>query len=202
MTDHKEIRLRAATAEDAPALLKIYAPYVEETAITFEYEVPEVEEFKERICRTLEKYPYIVAEREGVILGYAYISGFKERMAYSWSVETSIYVERSCRKMGLGRILYDALEALGKAQGIRNFNACIAYPMGKDPYLTDDSVRFHQRLGYRMVGRFHDCACKFGRWYDMVWMEKVVGEHPANPQPVTPFPELTAQQRRACGLAE
>ena len=101
--------IRVAALDDAEELLKIYAPYVRETAITFEYEVPSPEEFRERIAHTLEKYPYLVAEHDGKIVGYAYVSPFKERAAYAWAVETSIYVRREGRRQGVGRALYAAL---------------------------------------------------------------------------------------------
>ena len=272
---------RVARPEDAEALRTIYAPYVEETAITFEYEVPSVEAFRARITHTLATYPYIVAveEQEGNagtghvdgasascldraeanagtahvdstsvssapasgagevteahrtserIIGYAYVGRLHERAAYDWSVETSIYVDRCARKHGLGRQLYERLEAILRAMNIISVNACIAYPgtmnpavdaataadrlqdahigigdtntadrarkdpregsadsgvdIGEDPYLDTNSPDFHAHLGYQLVGHFHACAYKFDRWYDMIWMEKLIGEHDA-PQP-------------------
>lgn len=187
----KEITIRVATPDDAKALLALYAPYVEQTAITFEYEVPSEEEFRERIEHTLERYPYLVAEMDGTPVGYAYVSPFKERAAYDWSVETSIYVGMEYKRLGIGRKLYDALESVLKKQGILNVNACIAYPRQEDEHLTMDSVHFHEKLGYRMVGCFHDCGYKFDRWYDMVWMEKMIGEHITGQPDIVLFPELT-----------
>ena len=185
-----ELRIRAATTADAPELLAIYAPYVRETAITFEYEAPSVDEFAERIANVLKKYPYLAAEHSGEIVGYAYAGPFKARAAYGWAVESTVYVKRSMRRCGVGRALYTGLEHLLAAQHITNVNACIAVPIGEDPYLTRDSVTFHTRLGYRMVGEFDRCAYKFGRWYSMVWMEKHIGAH-LTPQPeVIPFPEI------------
>lgn len=125
-------RIRAATPDDAEALLAIYAPYVRDTAITFEYEVPSREEFAGRIAATLARYPYLAAEREGRAEGYAYVSPFSERAAYGWSVETSIYVDRSLRRGGVGRALYEALEASLRAMGILNANACIGVPRAED----------------------------------------------------------------------
>ena len=104
------MRIRRATENDAEALLKIYAPYVEHTAITFEYEVPSVEEFRSRIRHTLEKYPYLVAEEDGELLGYAYVGPFHDRPAYDWAVETSIYVDERNIHKGVGGKLHDALE--------------------------------------------------------------------------------------------
>lgn len=143
---YKDIRIRTAGIYDAQALLEIYAPYVEHTAITFEYETPKRSDFQKRIENTLKKYPYIVAETDGEI---------------------------------------------SRAQHILNLNACIACCDVEDEYLTNDSVAFHSRLGYTMVGKFHQCGYKFGRWYDMVWMEKRIGEHRTAPAPVILFPDLS-----------
>lgn len=256
-----ELKFRVARPEDAEALLAIYAPYVEETAITFEYEVPSVVDFRARIAHTLATYPYIVAVEEqsanadtahvdGVpasstpvagayaaggtcrtsehIIGYAYVGRLHERAAYDWTVETSIYVDRSARKHGLGRQLYERLEAILRAMNIISVNACIAYPgtmnvaadvasaadrsqtnlregasdigagIGEDPYLNTNSPDFHAHLGYRLVGHFHACAYKFDRWYDMIWMEKWIAPHPAKPEAMIPFPELPEEIVERC----
>ena len=179
--------IRIATEHDAEALLEIYAHYVEHTAITFEYAVPTVEEFRGRIRRTLSRYPYLVSERGGKIVGYAYAGPFKERSAYDWAVETTIYIDKNAHGQGLGRELYTALEHALALQNITNLNACIGYPEREDAYLTTNSADFHAHLGYRLVGRFHKCGYKFGRWYDMVWMEKCIAPHPDNPPPVRRF---------------
>ena len=196
----EEIRLRAASPADAEQVLGIYAPYVRKTAITFEYDVPSLEEFRRRMGNTLVKYPYLVAEKDGEILGYAYLGSFNRRAAYDWSAEVSIYLGEDKRKMGLGRRLYTALEGISQAQHILNLNACIAYPETEDEYLTRNSVQFHRHLGYRLVGEFHQCGYKFGRWYNMVWMEKLLGEHPSVPLPVIPFPDLGPEVFRALGV--
>lgn len=195
------VHIQVATIEDAKEILEIYAPYVMETAITFEYDVPSLEEFQERMKNTLKKYPYIVAKSndEG-ILGYAYSGAFKGRKAYDWAVETTIYVKKGERRRGIGRMLYKALESISKAQNILNLNACIAYPEVEDKYLTKDSVKFHERLGYRMVGEFHQCGYKFGTWYHMVWMEKMLGEHKANPLSVINFPDLSVEGLDRIGI--
>ncbi len=217
------ITIRPATPDDAEALLSIYAPYVEHTAITFEYEVPSVEEFQERIVHTLQLYPYIVAERRTTssataiskkaehtenkehsvskaipasnvsaeIVGYSYAGPLHARAAYAWSVETSIYVKESEKKSGIGKTLYLALEKILAAQNITNVNACIASPVVDDEYLNHNSIQFHEHFGYSMVGEFHKCAYKFGRWYNMVWMEKIIAEHQDKQPPIIPFPELT-----------
>lgn len=190
------MQIRVATEEDAEELLQIYRPYVEETVITFEYEVPSAEEFRQRITHTLEKYPYLVAEKEGRIVGYAYASAFKERAAYDWAVETTIYLAKRSRKKGIGRNIYNALEDALRMQHILNLNACIGYPEVEDEYLTKNSADFHAHLGYRLVGEFKQCGYKFGRWYNMVWMEKMTGEHGEKPEPVIPFPEVAAEFMR------
>lgn len=186
----ENIVIRPAVPGDARALLDIYAPYVTDTAITFEYEVPSEAEFCARIASVLARYPYLVAERGGAPVGYAYCGPFHERAAYDWAVETSIYVRRDLKRLGAGSALYAALEACLRAQGILNLNACIAYPPQEDEYLTRGSVAFHEKLGYRTVGRFSRCGYKFSRWYDMVWMEKLIGEHLALQPPVKPFSEV------------
>lgn len=186
------ITIRTAALPDAERLLEIYRPYVEETAITFEYDVPTIDEFRGRMTRVLEKYPYLVAERDGTIVGYAYAGPFVGRAAYDWSVETTIYLDRAVRRQGIGKALYTALETVLGAMGILNLNACIGYPETEDAYLTRNSVEFHAHLGYQWVGQFHNCGYKFGRWYHMVWMEKMLGEHPLQPDPVVPFSSVRA----------
>lgn len=188
--EKNKLQIRVATKEDAEALLAIYAPYVEETAITFEYEVPSIEEFRCRIQETLKKYPYLVAEKNGKIVGYAYAGAFHTRPAYDWAVETSIYVSELQKGEGIGKALYKALEGQLSRQHILNLNACIAYPETEDEHLNKDSVRFHTHLGYRMVGEFYQCGYKFDRWYNMVWMEKHIGAHSSNPAKVIWFSEL------------
>ena len=185
MNTNTFITIRTAILSDAQALLNIYSPYVEHTAITFEYDVPSVEEFASRIKNTLQKYPYLVAEKNGRLLGYAYASPFHERPAYDWAVETSIYVDQNIKHQGIGRRLHDALEDALRSQGILNMNACIAYPPEEDEYLDKNSVEFHTHMGYRLVGEFYKCGYKFHRWYNMVWMEKQIGEHHKNqPAPI------------------
>lgn len=122
------LTIRTAVEHDAEALLQIYAPYVKKTAITFEYDVPSVEEFAGRISKVLQKYPYLVAEINGEPVGYAYAGPFKERAAYDWAVETTVYVREDMKKSGIGRALYTALEKALSDQGVLNLNACIAFP--------------------------------------------------------------------------
>lgn len=178
------IVVRSATPSDAGALLRIYAPYVRETAISFEYEPPSEDVFAARIAATLERYPYCVAERDGDPVGYAYASPYKGRAAYDWSVELSVYVDRDARSKGIGRTLYAALEDKLGAMGIVNLYACIVTTDAEDEFVTFASIRFHESMGFSPVARFPQVASKFGRWYDTVWMFKQIGEHAPNPAPV------------------
>ena len=171
------MKIRCASPDDTKLLLEIYAYYVTNTAVSFEYDVPSEADFCNRIQNTLQKYPYLVLEEDGIIQGYAYASVFKSREAYSRSCEVSIYVDHDAKRRGYGSKLYEALEDRLKKQGIVNMYACIAHPVVEDEYLTRDSENFHRQLGFSTVGEFHQCAYKFGRWYNMIWMEKFIGEH-------------------------
>lgn len=187
-----DVNIRTARVEDAGEILEIYAPYVRKTAITFEYDVPDLEEFTGRIQKTLQRYPYLVAEKDGEILGYVYTGPFSERAAFAWAVEVSIYLKENMRNMGLGKKLYHAIEEISKAQNITNLNVRIGYPEIEDEYLTKNSVQFHTHMGYRMAGEFHKCGYKFGHWYHLVCMEKMIGTHDPAPGSFVPFPQLGA----------
>lgn len=176
--------IRSVKTTDIPRILEIYKYYVQNTAITFEYEVPTLEEMQERMKRTTQKYPYLVVEVEGVVMGYAYAGPFVGRAAYDWASELSIYLDCKMVKSGLGRALYQELEKRLCSMGILNLYACIASPIEEDEYLTKNSVHFHKALGFEVVGEFHKCGYKFDRWYDMVWAEKIIGKHGTNQPPV------------------
>ncbi len=178
------MRIRSAQPADAAALLEIYAPYVEQTAVTYEYETPSLAEFTRRIKETIKIYPYLVLEDAGEIQGYAYAGPFKSRAAYDWAVETTIYVRRDAHRKGYGRALYIALEDELQKRHFLNAYACIAFSEREDDTLTHASPRFHERMGYTLCGTFHRCGYKFGRWYDMIWMEKMLGMHKAEPVPI------------------
>ena len=169
--------IRTATPEDAARLLEIYAYYVEHTAISFEYTVPTLSEFQNRIKRTLERYPYLVIETDDGIQGYAYAGSFIGRAAYQHSCEMTIYLDPHSHKQGRGRQLYEALENRLKEMGFLNLYACIGWPETEDEYLNRNSADFHAHLGYTKAGTFHKCGYKFDRWYDMIWMEKLIGAH-------------------------
>ena len=189
---NRDIQIRVARESDAAQLQAIYAPYVERTAVSFEYEVPDVATFAGRIRRVQERYPYLVAESDRELLGYAYAGSFHTREAYSWAAEASIYLRMDCRRMGIGSALYRALESALKAMGVRRLYASIAVPDEPDEHLTLDSVRFHTAMGYHTVGEFHHCGWKFGRWYSTVWMEKVLASDDSAPSPLKSFRELDA----------
>ncbi|HFI0037232.1 TPA: N-acetyltransferase family protein [Streptococcus suis] len=168
------INIRSAQIEDAADLVAIYAPYVETTAITFETQVPTVADFASRINKTLEKFPYLVAEVEGRIVGYAYASTYYARAAYDWTVELSVYVSREARGKGIGSLLYDAIEEDLKARGFMNFLACIALP-------NPASIALHGKRGYEQVAHFKKVGYKFDTWHDIVWLQKsMVGEMDEN----------------------
>ena len=159
------MEIRFAKPSDTRSLLDIYAPYVENTAITFEYEVPTIEDFAIRIEKTLEKYPYLVAEEDGVVVGYAYASTYYARAAYDWAVELSVYVSQDARGQGVGSKLYDALEEMLEQMGYIHFLACISLP-------NEASLALHRKRGYQQVAHFPKIGYKFECWHDIVWLQK------------------------------
>ena len=182
------IQIRTASVEDAEELLELYSHYVRRTAISFEWEVPSLEEFQGRVRRTLEQYPYFTARQDGKLLGYAYAGPFVGRAAYGWSAELTIYLAPEAAKRGIGRALYEALERALAEMGVCNLYACVGVPAEEeDEYLTFNSAQFHAHMGFVQCGEFHRCGCKFGRWYSMVWMEKLIGPHSPGQSPVRPF---------------
>src|SRR3712207_8503739 len=145
-------------------------------------------------------YPCLVAEEEGGILGYAYASRFHARAAYAWSAEVTIYLAQEARGRGLGSALYHRLEGYLKGMRILNCNACIASTAHATAYLTNSSQVFHEKLGYRLVGRFHQSGYKFNQWFDMIWMEKLLGEHDVRPRSEEHTSELQSRQYLVCRL--
>jgi len=173
-------RIRDASTADAEALLGIYAPAILESAISFETDLPPVEEFGARIARTLAKTPWLVCEEKGAIAGYAYASEHRERKAYRWSVEVSVYVAASARGRGVGRALYTELFAILRRLGYVNAYAGITLP-------NPASVRLHELLGFAPVGVYRKIGYKFGAWHDVGWWQLALGEHPREPRPPTPY---------------
>ena len=171
-------------ASRLPLILKFQVDGLTEDGVSVSLNI-EPWEYDLLVRRTLERYPYLAAQSGDEVLGYACAGAFKERAAYDWSVETTIYLRQDQRGRGLGRALYQALERCLAAQHIQNLNACIADPAQVgDPYLTGASAAFHARLGYQRVGRFHKCGYKFGRWYDMIW--NLDGEDSGRPPGAAP----------------
>ena len=181
------LEIRNANLNDAERILEIYGYYVENTAITFEYTTPHGRGIPRANGKRNETVSVFGCNRKRRNKGYAYAHAFVGRAAYDWSCETTIYVDKGARKQGLGKILYEALENALLKMGIVNMYACIGYPDENDEYLTKNSAEFHKHLGFTVAGRFNKCGYKFGRWYNMIWMEKIIGEHKSIPNPVTKF---------------
>ena len=170
--------IRFGKVEDVAQILAIYAPYVENTAISFEYRVPTVEEFTKRFLDITAQYPWLVWEEQGQVLGYAYGSAPFERAAFSWCAESSIYLRADQRGRGIGRKLQLALEALLQMQGYQLLYALVT---------TDNpaSIAFHKALGFSYLAEFPGCGWKLEAWHGLVWLEKrlnpvqTVGNFPA-----------------------
>lgn len=177
------MNIRTVSLSDTRDLLAIYTPYVLHTAITFEYVVPSHEEFESRIRTISANYPYLIAEENGKILGYAYASAFRTRAAYAWSVETSIYVKEGSHGKGIGKALYLALEQYLTKQNVCSLYAGISYP-------NPQSIAFHESSGYKKVAHFTRSGYKFEAWHDLIWMEKFINEHTIPPRPFIPFSQL------------
>lgn len=198
MMDFESWHLRMATPEDAPGVLEIYAPYVENTAVTFECVIPTVNEYAARMVSILKRYPFLVAcGQDGSIFGYSYANYFKPRAAYDWTVESTVYLKPEARGCGISHALYDRLEDLLARQGITNMCACIAIP-------NPSSVAFHLKRGFKEVAHFSKCGYKLGIWLDMIWVEKNIAPYSEHPEPIVAFPDLevdTSMARvcAACG---
>ncbi|MFI3208277.1 MAG: N-acetyltransferase family protein [Eubacteriales bacterium] len=182
MTGRMEYVVRVAEEKDMERLTEIYAHYVENTHVSFEYVPPSVEEFTGRYVEIIKKFPYLVAEYAGEIVGYAYANTFKVRKAYEWCVETTVYLDRNFQGKGAGTALYDVLEGYLKEQNILNLYACISYPYPL-------SIDFHEKRGYKQIAYLEECGYKFGIWHDMVWLEKIIGKHTLGVKPIVPFAE-------------
>ena len=168
---------RFATEGDAEEILGIYKPYIENTTITFEYEVPAVEEFRERIRETLEKYPYIVCTYDGKIIGYAYAHRIWSRAAYQWDAELSVYTDGNYAGNGIGKKLYKILIEILKLQNVVNVYALITYP-------NENSEKMHNYFGFKKIAVFEKSGYKFGKWIGVTWFEKAILEHCENPKPL------------------
>lgn len=168
--------IRIAEERDVPEILAIYAPYILTTTATFEYEVPSPEEFLQRFRSITARFPWLVWEEDGAILGYAYASAPFERAAYAWCSEASVYLRPEARGRGIGKRLYTALEAILKLQEFQVVYALITSENAA-------SVAFHSKTGYKSIGFFENCGYKFNRWLGVYWMEKRLNpvENVSNP---------------------
>lgn len=168
-----KVSIRTATEQDVPAILAIYGPYVENTAISFEYDVPTESVFLERFRRITRQFPWLVWEEAGKILGFAYADAPFERAAYCWCAEPSVYLAPEARRKGIGRALYEALEDALIKQGYFLLYAIITTE-------NTDSLAFHRALGYRHLADFPACGFKHNAWHGITWMEKRL-QKPENP---------------------
>ena len=176
--------IRLATAQDLPRILEIYGPYVKNTAVSFEYTVPNLEEFTKRFSEITAQFPWLVWEENGTVLGYAYGSLPFKRAAYQWSAEASIYLcPEACGK-GIGKRLYAALEQLLQRQGYRKVYAIITSD-------NEPSVAFHRAVGYRHTATMPGCGYKLGKWLGIIWMEKELNTYDAPPREPIPIHKLS-----------
>ena len=181
--------IRLATVQDVPRILEIYGPYVENTAISFEYEVPSLGEFTERFLGITAQFPWLVWEENGTILGYAYAAPPYTRAAYRWCAEPSVYLKPEAKGRGIGRKLYEALEEILKLQGYQVLYALITQE-------NEASLAFHKKLGYETKVLFENCGFKMGRWLGVYWLEKRLKTVETPNSVPTPFPRLRQDEQR------
>ncbi len=177
------ILLRTASESDCRDILDIYAPYITDTPVTFETEVPSHAEFLERMLGILRFFPYLIAEENGETVGYAYAHFQHERAAYRWNAELSVYLKRGCERRGIGSALYRALMELLRLQGFIRVFGVITIP-------NDPSVALHERFGFRRAALYPSMGYKFGGWHDVAWYEKLLTPIPAEPAEIVPFAAL------------
>lgn len=178
--------MRFAAVEDAPAILQIYGQYIE-SAITFEYTLPTESEFAQRIADIAAEYPYLVCEEAGRIVGYAYAHRQRDRAAYQWNAELSIYLDSSFTSKGIGKRLYTALIELLRLQGVRTVYGAVTVP-------NEKSEKLHTSLGFRRIGIDRNTGYKCGAWRDVCWFEKAIAPYDVPPHPVTPIGRLPREQ--------
>lgn len=163
--------IRTASVSDVPAMLAVYTPYVTDTAVTFEYTPPSLADFSEKYRRVTESYPWMVLEEAGEVLGYAYAARMFEKAAYAWCAEVTIYLKPAAAGQGRGKALYLALEQALRERGVQILYGLITAS-------NEASLRFTASVGFRQVGLLAASGWKFGRWHDVVWMEKRLSEGP------------------------
>ncbi len=174
------MQLRLATESDVAAMLALYAPYIEQTTVTFEYEVPSQEEFSARFAAVTARFPWYVAEQDGRLLGYAYADRAFERAAFQWDAELSVYLAPEAQGRGIGRALYARLE-----QTLRELGYCTAYALVTQENAA--SVAFHRALGYTLRAVLPATGYKHGRWLALYWYEKPLCPKTQAPAPPRPF---------------
>lgn len=157
--------IRPVVSADVSDILEIYAPYIKDTAITFETEVPTLEEFTKRIESIKTEYPYLVCEFGDKIIGYAYVSRHRARSAYKYSVDVSVYVDLNYQHMGAGKALYTALFEQLKSYDFYTAYASITMP-------NEKSTGLHKAFGFYEIGTYHNVGYKNGKWLDVAWFEK------------------------------
>jgi phosphinothricin acetyltransferase len=177
------VEIRLAGPADAPACREIYAPFVRDTAITFETELPSEAAFADRLVETRGERPWLVCEDDGRILGYAYASRHRSRDAYRWAVESSVYVAEDARRRGVGRGLYESLFAVLEHQGYRTVYAGITVP-------NPPSTALHEALGFERVGTYEDVGYKHGEWHDVAWWGRSLRDDEGPPSTPTPVDSL------------
>lgn len=191
-----DVTISPVQPDDYEALLAIYAPYVQNTAITFEYDVPSTAAYAQKIETISRDYPFLVARgADGVPLGFAYAHTFYGYAAYGWCAELTIYLAQDARGKHLGTKLYNKLFEACRAMGILTVYACVTTTdRPDDPYCPSTSVAFHEVRGFKLVGRFNECGYKFGRWYDVVWLEKPLAVRGVCPAPaLKTFPQVASE---------
>lgn len=182
MTDAADIRIRLAVPDDGAALSDIYRPAVTDCSTSFELEAPDGAEMARRVSRVMERTPWLVLEKRGTVLGYAYATPHRDRAAYQWSVEVSAYVDGSAHRQGVARMLYTALFAGLVVQGFRNAYAGITLP-------NPASEGFHAALGFTPVGVYRGVGYKQGAWHDVIWLERLLAPRVLDPPPPVWLPE-------------
>jgi phosphinothricin acetyltransferase len=175
--------IRLATPADAADMLKVYAPYVLTTANTFEYEVPGEEEFRRRIEAVIPGFPWLVCEYDGEIIGYAYAHKHRDRTAYQWSPESTIYIAEAHHGKGLARILYTALFDILRLQGFFNVYAGVLST-------NENSCAFHKAMGFEEIGLFRNIGYKLGQWHSNLWLQYFLQEHVDEPALPVSFDKL------------
>jgi phosphinothricin acetyltransferase len=173
-------RIRAATPEDAVDIREIYAPYVTDSVISFEVEVPSVDEVRSRVGEGSRTHPWLILERDGVVVGYAYAAPHRSRAAYAWSADCSVYIRQGGHRKGAGRLLYTKLFSMLREQGVANVFAGISLP-------NEASVGLHESMGFRPVGVYEGVGFKFGQWWSTGWWQLVL-QRPSLPSPLGAVP--------------